>query len=120
MRNLKFKIRSKKLLRGAEGQSCVSCGKQNGSTVGAHYQGIRSCQFGKGTGTKPHDLMIADLCSDCHMAFDLGEASCFKDRQIRKLDLSERFLFCICMTLIRRTQQGILYTDDIKRGDGGD
>ena len=112
----KFKIRSKKLLNAAEGQACVNCGNRDDTVVAAHYQGMRQQMLGKGTGTKPHDLCIADLCSKCHREFDSFEGSYVKDPLMRKIDLSERFLFCVMMTLIRRTQDGTLYTDDLKQG----
>ena len=112
----KLKIRSKKYLNGARGQACVNCGANDGTTVSAHYQGIRSAAFGKGTGTKPHDLCVADLCHKCHAEFDSGNGSFVVDPFQRKIDLSERFLYCCYLTLIRRASQGILYTDDIKTG----
>ena len=111
-----FKIRSKKYREGAKGESCVNCGNRDGTTVLAHYQGMRGQSFGKGTGTKPHDICGADLCADCHAEFDAGEGSYVEDRFQRKIDLSERFMYCCYLTLIRRVQQGILYTDDLKRG----
>ena len=111
--NNKFKIRSKKYCRGAENQACVNCGKNDGTVVLAHYQGIRGQAFGKGTGTKPHDICGADLCSQCHTEFDAGEGSYVADPFQRKIDLSERFMYCAYLTLIRRVEQGILYTDDM-------
>ena len=61
-------IRSKKLLSAARGESCVNCGTQDGTVVAAHYQGLRSHQYGKGKGQKPHDILVADLCVKCHSA----------------------------------------------------
>lgn len=112
----KLKIRSKKMRRGAEGQRCTYCGCQDGTIVGAHYQGFRSHQFGKGTGTKPHDLCIADLCFRCHTKFDMSEISTLTDPILRRIDESEQFMFCVLMTIIRRAKQGILYTDDMSLG----
>ena len=116
-----FKIRSKKLLRGAKDQSCVNCGRNDGTTVAAHYTGMRSQLFGKGRGTKPHDLCVADLCYKCHNAFDLGmkkpldtSISDIGDPYAKKIDLSEQFLFCILKTLIRRVEQGIISISDLK------
>ena len=101
-------IRSKKLLAGAKGQSCVNCGASDGTVVAAHYTGMRSQRFGKGTGHKPHDLCVADLCHKCHHKFDVAfDGSSFE----KKIDLSEQFLFLIIQTLIRRVSQDII---DIK------
>jgi hypothetical protein len=112
----KFKIRSKQLREGGRDQSCVNCGALDGTVVGAHYQGIRSHIFGKGKGIKPHDLLVADLCRTCHAEFDAGEGSYVADPLQRKIDLSERFLFCVMLTLLRRVYDGVLYTDDLMRG----
>ena len=101
-------IRSKKLLAAAEGQSCVNCGVRDDTVVAAHYQGIRAQLFGKGKYEKPHDLVVADLCGNCHRAFDNYEGSYYKDDYMRKIDLSERFLFCVLTTLIRRVGQGVV------------
>lgn len=98
-------IRSKKLLDGAKGQSCVNCGAADGTVVAAHYTGMRSHRFGKGTGHKPHDLCIADLCQKCHYKFDVAfDGSSFE----KKIDLSEQFLFLIIQTLVRRVAQDII------------
>ena len=35
-------VRSKKAMKAAEGRSCVNCGCNDGTTVRAHYQGMRS------------------------------------------------------------------------------
>ncbi len=108
MQNLRSKnIRSKKLLRGAKDQSCVRCGSRG--TVAAHYQGYRSQSFGKGMGIKPHDLCIADLCMNCHKLFDSYQGGFAADKFERKIELSERFLYYIMLTLIRRFEQGILH-----------
>ena len=40
-------IKSKKMLEGAKGQACVNCGCRDETVVAAHYQGIRSYEFGK-------------------------------------------------------------------------
>ena len=101
-------IRSKKLLDGAKGQSCVNCGAADGTVVAAHYTGMRSHRFGKGTAHKPHDLCIADLCQKCYYKFDVAfDGSSFE----KKIDLSEQFLFLIIQTLVRRVAQEII---DIK------
>ena len=116
----KLKIRSKKYLAAAKEQSCVRCGISNGTIVGAHYSGIRCHLYGKGTGTKCHDICVADLCSECHNYFDnpnLGlRHSTELNRRWRKTEMSEDFLHCVMLTLIRRCEQGVLYTDDMSLG----
>jgi len=118
----KLKIRSKKYLRGAEEQSCVRCGKKDRTIVAAHYTGLRSHIYGKGTGTKCHDVLSADLCHECHQFFDNPEVSSLythRTERIRhywKIEMSEEFLNCVALTLIRRCEQGIIYTDDMSLG----
>ena len=107
-------IRSKKMLRGAEGQFCVCCRVNDGTITAAHYQGIRGDAFGRGIGIKCHDFLIADLCYSCHKSMDNYEDSPFNNRNMKKLDHSERFLFFIALTLERRFRQGILKTDDVQ------
>lgn len=101
-------IKSKKMLEGARDQSCVNCGARDETVVAAHYQGIRSHEFGKGMGKKPQDLLIADLCRKCHSAFDNYEGSSYENRQYRRIDNSEQFLTNIMRTLLRRVEQGII------------
>ena len=117
MRDQKFKIRSKQMLSAARDQSCVNCNAKDGTVVACHYQGLRGDAFGRGVSKKGHDLLVADLCSNCHRMFDNYEYSTSKDRWERKIENSEIFLTCIALTLVRRVQDGVLYTDDIKRGD---
>ena len=98
-------IRSKQMLDGAKAQSCVNCGAADGTVVAAHYNGIRSYRFGRGTGHKPHDLCVADLCHKCHYRFDVGFDGSSHEK---KVDKSEQFLFLIIQTLIRRIDQGVI------------
>ena len=91
-------IRSKKLLASARGQSCVNCGVSDDTIVAAHYQGLRSHQYGKGKGQKPHDILVADLC---HKIGDgLGLA--------KKIDASEQFQHLILKTIVRRIKDGVI------------
>jgi len=101
-------IRNKKLLAAANGQRCVNCGVKDDTVVAAHYQGIRAYLLGKGKGTKPHDLCVADLCAACHRKFDNYEISTMSTKYLRQIDQSEQFLYCIMQTLIRRHEAGIL------------
>jgi len=103
-------IRNKKLLEASRDRACVNCGFNDGTTVSAHYQGMRSQQFGKGTGIKPHDLCVADLCAGCHKLFDEYRTSDLENRDQRRIDHSEQFLFCIVQTLIRRYKDEVLKT----------
>lgn len=98
-------IRSKKLLEAAKDQACINCGAKDGTVVAAHYTGLRSHRFGKGTGHKPHDLCIADLCHRCHYRFDVASDRGSFDK---KVDHSEQFLFLTIQTLIRRVDQGVI------------
>lgn len=59
--------RNKKLLDLARGQSCQSCGAQDGTVVSAHSN---SSIHGKGMHIKAHDCFIAWLCHDCHALLD--------------------------------------------------
>jgi len=98
-------IRSKKLLDAAKDQACLNCGARDGTVVAAHYTGLRSHLLGKGTGHKPHDFCIADLCHRCHHKFDVAfDGSSFE----KKIDLSEQFLFLIIQTILRRIDQGVI------------
>jgi hypothetical protein len=98
-------IRSKKLLDAARDQSCVNCGVRDGTVVAAHYTGLRANLLGKGTGHKPHDLCVADLCHKCHYQFDVGGGGATFEK---KIDKSEQFLFNIIKTLMRRVDQGVI------------
>jgi len=107
-------IRSKKLLRAAKDQSCIICGRKDGTIVAAHYQGLRSYQLGKGRGLKPHDLCCADLCYKCHNAFDTHSASLsdLSGDFPKRVDRSEQFLFAIIQTIIRRIDEGLITIGD--------
>jgi len=103
-------LRSKRYLAAAKDQACVYCGARDGTVVAAHLTGYRAQEFGKGKGVKCHDILTADLCSKCHVAFDSYEIGTTLSDQpyIRKMDHSEQFLTCILRTIVRRTQQGVL------------
>jgi len=47
----------------------MACGKQDGTTVGAHSNQLRD---GKGRGIKASDYRIAALCFTCHSEIDQG------------------------------------------------
>lgn len=58
--------RSPKLLKAAEGQSCVHCGAI-GTTVACH---ANSVALGKGTGIKAPDYFAVHFCQGCHDLYD--------------------------------------------------
>lgn len=61
--------RNPALLAAVEGMACVSCGRQDGTIIPAHYSGICSHKLGKGERVKAHDF-VAALCAECHDAAD--------------------------------------------------
>jgi hypothetical protein len=71
--------RSEALRRSAEGQPCVRCGVEDGTTVLAHSN---ESNHGKGMSIKAHDLLSLFLCSSCHAWFDQGKASREEKRQM--------------------------------------
>lgn len=87
-------------MQGAKDQSCIKCGTQDGTVVRAHYCGMYQQRFGKGTGTKGHDLFGAHLCHRCHTAFDqyIGD--------LYQRDLE--FLVLCCMTIVRDTENNLI------------
>lgn len=100
------RIRIPKLLQASSGRPCANCDAQDGTVVRAHYTGLRQQVYGKGMGHKGHDLVSADLCRKCHTAFDRylnGDMTYEK-----KIDLSEQFLHCCMMTLIRDWREGVI------------
>lgn len=62
-------FRSKKLREAAKGQDCVSCNKNDGTTVAAHIS-LPYAGFQGGMGSKTHDFMCAHLCHQCHTYYD--------------------------------------------------
>lgn len=105
-------IRSKKCLDAARDQACVNCGASDGTVVAAHYTGLRSQALGKGTGHKPHDICVADLCFKCHSHFDVNFDGSTLEKRI---DKSEQFLYLIMQTLLRRIDQGVISVSGVKK-----
>ena len=113
-------IRSEKYLRAAKDQSCIYCGCNDGTVVACHYQGIRSDAFGRGTGIKAHDILVAHLCAKCHALFDSYEVmsdtdfnslkaqvnGCDATEFIKKLIHSEELMFRILLTIVRGVHNG--------------
>lgn len=76
--------RNKKLRDSAKHESCVSCGKNDGTIVWAHSNTQR---HGKGTGIKAHDIFGCYLCHNCHADYDkLSELSFIPKYGINKWD----------------------------------
>lgn len=93
-----------KLTDAANGQSCVRCGKEDGTTVSCHYSGPWQHKFGKGRAIKGNDAAAADLCNgpgSCHEYFDEYKSG-------NTVERSDEFLMCCMLTVIRRIQQGVL------------
>lgn len=87
----------------ANGQSCVRCGKNDGTTCGAHYTGFRRLEYGGGISQKVHDFCIADLCDECHRHMDT------LSRKKNKAQIhSEEFQHYVLLTIERRLMQGFL------------
>lgn len=93
--------RSRTYLDAAAGKQCVRCGAQNGTTVPAHYTGLRQHTYGKGYGEKCSDITTADLCMSCHTYFD-------QPQQRKSVEASEDFLHCIVLTVLRRLRDKVL------------
>ena len=90
--------RDAKLLKLARGQSCVSCGIEDGTVVWAHANGY---EWGKGMGIKSHDCMGMMLCAECHARLDQG--SLWNREQKREFTYR-----MICKTHIRLWEQGMV------------
>lgn len=90
--------RNPRLLKASKGRPCSICGKENGTTVRAHYSGEGSHKLGKGMGIKGHDFASADLCADCHTLLDN-----------HKLDFELYvWFFAIMETLLRDFEEGVI------------
>lgn len=99
-------FRSDALRNAAQGRSCIRCGVVDGTVVYAHYTGVRQQSFGKGMGTKCHDIHGADLCMCCHSYFDQYQGC--NGSQESKVSLSEEFLYCVSKTQERNINEGVL------------
>lgn len=89
-----------KLRKAAEGQSCVRCGS-TGTTILAHYSGLRQHDYGKGKAIKGADVAAAHLCHQCHEYFDQYAEGNTWER-------SEEFLHLCMMTIIRLFKLGVI------------
>lgn len=101
--------RCQKLTESANGRSCVRCGAQDGTVVGAHYTGARRGDFGGGYGIKVHDYMLAHLCGSCHELMDrLWREASKEDDERKKWLHSEEFLRLVALTWERWFNDGTL------------
>lgn len=94
-----------KLRRAAQGQSCVRCGVDNGTTVLAHIGGPRAHLYGRGMGHKGHDAIAAWLCRDCHEWMDV------KAQEQPGFDTwahSEEWHHYVALTIIRLFERGVV------------
>lgn len=91
------------LREAARDQSCIRCGVQDGTVVGAHYTGVRRQSYGGGLGAKVHDLCIAALCARCHREMDTTSRN-----KADRWNHSEEFQHLILRTLIRLWDSGKL------------
>lgn len=94
-------IRSRAYLDGARDQSCIRCGRKDGSVVAAHYFGLHRSQLGGGMGHKVDDIYVADLCAQCHEEFD-------RYQQSNDYERATEFMLLILLTIRRRHQQGLI------------
>ena len=102
--------RSPKLLKSAKDQSCIRCGRNDGTVCARHYNGLWQGAYGKGRGQKCSDLLSADFCSQCDQIFSEGNFDAWKDvptewqSDVKAVD----FMHWIAMTNLRRLERGIL------------
>ena len=59
-----------KLTEAARHESCIRCGRDDGTVVAAHINGPIAHWLGRGMSKKPHDLFCAHLCFRCHDDMD--------------------------------------------------
>ena len=104
-------FRSPALLALCAGETCVRCGKQRETVVGAHYTGVRRLSYGGGMGIKVHDCLIADLCQECHEYMDRLS----RDKEGR-WGHSEEFQHYILLTLVKRFEKGQIAIWNTKAG----
>jgi hypothetical protein len=91
------------LRNAARGESCVRCGAQDETVVGAHYTGYRRLSYGGGLGRKVHDLLIAHLCENCHHWMDTESRE-----KHHGYEHSEEFQHLILLTLLRLLDRDVI------------
>jgi hypothetical protein len=93
----------KKLTQSSKGSICIKCGAPD--AYSCHYNGPRQHSYGKGRGIKCNDLLTAEFCHKCDQEFT--EGSMLLRWYGNKWERSEEFLHWICMTNIRRYNEGL-------------
>lgn len=104
-------FRSRALLNLSKGETCVRCGIQRPTVIGAHYTGVRRLSYGGGLGIKVHDCLVADLCADCHSYMD----TLSRDKEGR-WGHSEEFQHYVLLTLAKRFEKGQIAIWNTKAG----
>ncbi len=97
-----------KITKSANGQMCIRCNTNDGTTCARHYNGIYQHQFGKGRGKKCHDLASAELCSRCDAMFTEGVNAIDDERASKSIGRSDEFQRLIILTNISRYDRGDL------------
>lgn len=95
-----------KIMKSAQGQSCIRCKVRDDTICGRHYCGFRQHAYGKGTGHKVHPFLVADFCNRCDREFIEG-AIPKMDHELQTVR-SEEFLHWCAMSLIRRNENGVI------------
>ena len=86
------------LRQAAKDEPCMRCGRNDGTTVLAHYNGFYNHYFGNGMGKKSHDLAGAHLCHNCHTLFDQ-----------HKIEHREEEFLSLCLrTVIKLYEKGVI------------
>jgi hypothetical protein len=101
--NLKDKFdirRSRPILDMAKGEKCVDCGKEDGTIVSCHYNGIMQHQLGQGTGQKVGDDYTMFLCHEHHTETDQKKFTNGIATDFEKLEESHRQAWLIIKTQI--------------------
>jgi hypothetical protein len=93
-----------KLTEAARGQSCVRCGRNDGTIVAAHINGPLAFKLGRGMGQKPDDVFCADLCHTCH---DVLDGRSFAER-LDPEDHTAEWMELVLLTIQRRRREGVL------------
>lgn len=91
-----------KLTDKSKGATCVRCEAPH--AYSCHYNGIYQHIYGKGMGTKCHDIATAEFCHQCDRLFSEGLNTTFPNH----MQKNEQFLHYILLTTIRRFNEGVL------------
>jgi len=92
-------VRSKKLLRAANGAPCMRCSRLHPSVSARHANWY---EYGKGTGLKAHDCFVAYLCDACNAVIDRASYVWMAE------DRKEMWIMAHARTVLYWFQQGIV------------